>query len=107
MPFYLKANDTSPSLQATLKDGNGDAVSLIGATVRFHMRAIGAADELVNAEATVSDADNGIVYYQWNANDTGAIGSYEGEFEVTYAGGEIETFPNNKHIEIEIVDDLA
>ena len=107
MPFYMKTNDTSPAIEAVLKDGNGTVVSLIGASVNFHMRAIGATDETVNGEATVSDADGGVVYYQWNSVDTGVVGSFEGEFEVTYAGGEKETFPNNRHIEIEFTEDLA
>lgn len=107
MAFFIKQNDTSPSLQATLKDGSGNAVDLTGATVRFHMRQIGATSAKVDADATVSDADNGIVYYQWNASDTDTIGSFEAEFEVTYSGGEFESFPNNRFIQVEITDDIA
>ena len=41
MAFSIKQNDTSPSLQAILKDGGLNPVDLTGASVRFHMKAIG------------------------------------------------------------------
>jgi len=34
-------------------------------------------------------------------------GTFQGEFEVTYATGEIETFPNDGFLAIEIIDDIA
>ena len=107
MAFFIKQNDTSPALQATLKDSTGTAVDLSGATVRFHMRQIGATSAKVDAAATVSDADGGVVYYSWAAADTDTVGSFEAEFEVTFTGGEIESFPNNRFIQVEITDDIA
>ena len=41
MAFNIKQNDTSPSLQATLKDASGTVIILTGASVRFHMKALG------------------------------------------------------------------
>jgi len=61
----------------------------------------------VDDAATISDAVNGVVYYNWSTGDTDTIGSFEAEFEVTYVGGEIESFPNNRFIEVEITDDIA
>jgi hypothetical protein len=107
MAFFIKQNDTSPSLQATLKDGAGSAVDLTGASLRFHMREVGNNTAKVDDAATISDAENGVVYYNWSAGDTDTIGSFEAEFEVTYSGGEIESFPNNRFIEVEITDDIA
>lgn len=107
MAFFIKQNDTSPALKATLKDGLDAAVDLTGASVRFHMRPTGDTTAKVDAAAVIENADNGIVYYNWNAADTDTIGSYEAEFEVTFTGGEIETFPNNRFIEVEITDDIA
>ncbi len=71
------------------------------------MRRTGETTAKVDAPAVIEDADNGIVYYSWDAADTDTIGSYEAEFEVTFTGGEIETFPNNRYIEVEITDDIA
>lgn len=108
MTFYVKQNDTAPSLRATLKDGNNTVINLTGASVRFHMRAIGGTTTKVNSAATVvSPATSGIVQYNWTASDTDAVGSYQAEFAVTYSDSSIETFPNNGYIRIEILDDIT
>lgn len=107
MAFYIKQNDTSPFLLATLKDGNGNLIDLTAASVRFHMRAVGASTAAVDAAAVVVDEDQGSVKYEWQAANTATAGTFEAEFEVTYSGGAIETFPNDGHIRVIITDDLA
>jgi len=107
MTFYIKQNDTVPSIRATLQNGNGDPVDLINATVRFHMRAIGANNTTVDAAAVVVSAAAGIVQYNWIADDTDTIGSYQAEFEVTYPDSTVETFPNDGYVRIEIIDDIT
>lgn len=107
MAFYIKQNDTSPALQATLKDSNDTAIDLSSASVKFHMRKVGAVTPKIDGNATISNADGGVVYYQWQTGDTDTIGSYEAEFEVTFVGGEIESFPNNRYIQIEITNAIA
>jgi hypothetical protein len=107
MAFFMKQNDTAPSIRATLENGNGNAIDLTGATVSFHMRALGATQTKVDAAATVVNAASGIVQYNWIAADTNTIGSYAAEFEVRYADNTIETFPNNGYIRVEITDDIA
>jgi len=104
--FFIKRNDTSPAIQATLQDSAGSAVSLVGATVKFILYDY-AANEIVNAAATVTDAANGVVQYNWQAADTAAAGFYRAEFEVTYADSTVETFPNYEYININIYEDLA
>lgn len=105
--FYIKENDTVPSIRATLQNGSGNAVDLIDATVNFHMRAIGGSTVLVDASATVVNAAGGLVQYDWDAADTADVGSYQAEFEVTYSDGTIETFPSSGYIRVEITDDIA
>jgi hypothetical protein len=108
MAFYIKQNDTSPSIRATLKDGDEVPIDLTGATVRFHMRSIGGSSAKVDADATVVlPATAGIVQYDWDNGDTDTVGTYQAEFEVTLAGGAVETFPNNGYITIEIKDDIT
>ena len=107
MTFYIKQNDTSPKLLATLQNASGSAIDLTGASVRFHMRTISGSSIVVDAAATIVTALSGIVRYSWTAPDTATIGSYQGEFEVTYADATIETFPNDGYISIEIIDDIA
>lgn len=105
--FYIKQNDTVPSIRAILENGSGNAVDLIDASVNFHMRTLGGTTVTTDAAATVVNAASGIVQYNWDAADTDTIGSYQAEFEVTYSDGTIETFPNNGYIRVEITDDIT
>jgi len=107
MTFYVKQNDTSPAMLATLQDADGNAVNVTGATVRFHMRAVGSTTVVVDEAATIVTALDGLVRYDWQAADTDTIGSYQAEFEVTYADATRETFPNDAYIRVEIIDDIA
>jgi len=106
MAFNIKQNDTSPSLQATLKDANNSIINLAGATVRFHLKALDGTVK-VDAAMTITDALGGIVQYDWQAGDTDTAGSYYAEFEVTYNDGAIETFPNNQNLAISIRPELS
>lgn len=94
-------------MTATLKDASDSAVDILGGSVRFHMRAVGSTTVKVDAAAVVTDAENGAVKYEWATGDTDTVGQYQAEFEVTYAGGKIETFPNNSYILVQVVDDIA
>lgn len=105
MAFNIKQNDTSPSLQAILKDASGTVIILTGASVRFHMKALDGTVK-VDAAMTVTDNLNGVVQYDWQTGDTDTVGSYSVEFEVTYLDNTIETFPNNKNLTISVVREL-
>ena len=105
--FYVKQNDTSPAILATLKDGAGTLIELSGSTVRFHRRELGGTTAVVDAVATIYDYDAAQVSYAWQAADTATAGAYEAEFEVTNVDGTIETFPNNGYIRVQIVDDIT
>ena len=85
MTFYIKQNDTRPIITANLVDGNGAAVNLDGASVAFKMRKVGATAATVDSAATITDSSTGKVTYTWTASNTSTVGSYEGEFQVTYA----------------------
>lgn len=105
--FNIKQGDTFPSLRANLKDGSNEAIDLTGATVRFHMRPVGTAVAAIDAAATVISAGTGVVDYTWQAGDTATVGEYQAEFEVTYPGGEVETFPNGGFLSVKVTDDIA
>ena len=107
MTFYIKRNDTSPSMLATLQDADGNAVNVTGATARFHLRAIGSDAVTVDSAAVIVSPSEGIVRYDWDAADTDVAGSYQAEFEVTYADASIETFPNDGYIRVNITGDIA
>lgn len=108
--FVIKAGDTSPAVEATLTDGNGDPHDITGADVQFHMTPLGdegTAQPTVDAAATVTDAGGGIVRYDWADGDTADPGIYSAEFEVTYNSGVTETFPNDGYFEIAITEGVA
>lgn len=107
MTFYIKRNDTSPSMLATLQDASGNEIDLTAASVRFHLRPISSQTATVDGAATIVTALDGLVRYDWQAADTDTIGSYQAEFEVTYADATVETFPNDGYIRVEIISDIA
>lgn len=103
--FYLKKGDTSPSLLYAISPATTD---LTGATVSFNMRLSGGATKVSRAAAVVVTATGTpTVRYDWKAADTDTAGFYEAEFEVTYAGGAVETFPNSDFIRVSITGDIA
>lgn len=104
--FELKRGDTSPALMAALQDDAGAAVDITGASVRFHMKAIGGAVK-VDAAAVIVDPVAGEVQYSWAPEDTDTAGRFSAEIEVTYTDATVETFPNGENILIVIRDDLA
>lgn len=105
MAFNIKQNDTSPSLQATLKDASLTVINLTGASVRFHMKGVDGTLK-VDAAMAITNALNGVIQYDWQAADTNTVGTYYVEFEVTYADGSVETFPNNGNKVVSVVREL-
>ena len=98
--FYIKQNDTKPSLSANLAQ-DGSVVDLEGATVKFHMGSV------VDAAAVVTGAATGAVRYDFVAADTVTIGSYAAEFEVTFSDESTETFPNNDYLIVVILPEVS
>lgn len=107
MKTYIKQNDTSPALVGQLFNPDGSNPDLTGATVKFIMRSSSGGAAKVDASATVVTASTGRVKYTWSAGDTDTVGEYEGEFEVTFSGGAVQTYPNKGYLKIEVTDDLA
>jgi hypothetical protein len=105
MAFKIKQNDTSPSLQATLKDAALDPINLTGATVRLHMKSIDGTLK-IDQPMTVVTPLQGLIQYDWQAGDTDTVGTYYVEFEVTYSDASIETFPNNGSKVVSVVREL-
>ena len=103
--FHLKQNDTSPALLYRLDP----AVNLAGASVVFNMRPRGGGEAVVDRAAASIEGDpsDGVVRYDWDAQDTAAAGRFEAEFEVTYTDGTVETFPNADFIVVNIMGDIG
>ena len=105
--FYIKQNDTASFLTRDLKDAFGAPVNVTAAAVVFSMRVKPAGTVKVDEqECTIVTAGIGRVRYEWTAANTNTADEYEGEFQVTYANGKIQTFPNDGYIPIVITDDI-
>ena len=105
--FSLKQNDTWPPLNATLTDANGP-IDLTAATgVKLILAPTGGGATIVNAACTIVSAVAGTVRYTWTTGDTTTIGTFKGEFEITWTGGKIGTVPNEGYFTVEILDDLG
>ena len=105
--FYIKQNDTRPAITANLTDANDAAVNLTGSTVKFNMRIDPAGAIKINlGTAIIEDAEAGQVSYPWTTSDTDAPDDYQAEFQVTFAGGAVQTFPGRNWIAVHIIDDI-
>lgn len=107
--FYIKQNDTAPSIEVILTDSAGKAKSLADVdNVKFNMQ-----DENGNliidhgAGYTTTPLGRGIVGYAWQDGDTANEGMHKAEFVITYTNGQVETFPNTSYINVIVKADLA
>jgi hypothetical protein len=106
--FYIKQNDTAPSIEAVLSDSNGRVKSMANAAVvRFHMQDENGNILVEGGLGTIINPTKGIVAYEWQAGDTANTGIHSAEFEIQYNNGQIETFPNTGYIKVIIKDELA
>ena len=106
--FYIKQNDTRPAITAILTDANDAAVNLTGATIAFSMRVEPAGTVKLSAvSANVTDSEAGQVSYNWASGNTDTATDYEAEFQVTFAGGAVQTFPGRNWIFVHVIDDIA
>jgi len=107
--FIIKQGDTSPSIADTLYEPDKvTPVNLTGASVKLKM---GTLDTLgtpsVDAAAVIVSSTNGQVRYDWATGDTANSGEHIAEWEVTFADGTIETYPNKTYRPIFITPQIG
>ena len=109
--YTVKRGDTAPVVADTLLDSSGNAVNLTGSTVKFHMSTWDLQTVVINGNATGpnggSPDNTGQVQYQWQSADTTTAGVYRGEWQVTFAGGGVETWPDAGYAVVSIPSDLV
>ena len=106
--FNIKQNDTSPNLEVFLRDDKNRPINITGAAVVFHMRNRSDNSVTINGgSVTIVSGPLAQVRYVWSASNTSTTGNFDGEFQVTFSDGTIETFPNDDYIRIVITDDVA
>jgi hypothetical protein len=101
--YELKRGDVGSSVTETLLKGDGSPVNLVGASVRFLAEA---KDRRIGGEGVV--LENGQVRYTFTDEnlDVPVTTLYLAEWEVTYAGGEKETFPQSGYVRLIVWADL-
>lgn len=91
----LVQGDTRPALVCTVTDETtGAAINLTGATVALKFRAVGSTTLQATVPGTVTNGPIGqVVFYPASAPVMlqGEPGDYEGEIEVTFPDGQIQT----------------
>ncbi len=109
--FTIKRRDTSSSLFITAEDADGNAVDVQGATAIFRMRNIQGGDTLIEDSMDIvqagdgSDGTTGQIAYTWlTVPDT--AGLFVAEAQITFANGDIQTYPNTGFIYIRVTEDL-
>jgi hypothetical protein len=91
----LVQGDTRPALVCNITDNTTDtAINITGATVRLKFRAAGADTLTATVIGSVTDGVNGqVAFYPATAPEmlAGEPGDYEGEIEITFSDGQIQT----------------
>jgi hypothetical protein len=98
-----KTGDTS-SIYGVLLDGTGAAVDIEGATIRFLMRRRGRRLSKVAAAASNlqvtdgSDGSRGNVAYTPDPEDVDEAGTFDYEWEATFGGGTVQSYPEGRYL---------
>jgi hypothetical protein len=91
----LVQGDTRPAIVCTITDETtGDPVNITGATVVLKFRPTGSTTLQATVTGTVTSGSTGqVAFYPAStpAMLTGDAGDYEGEIEITFADGQIQT----------------
>jgi hypothetical protein len=91
----LVRNDTRPALVCTITDDTtGAAINVTGATVRLKFRVSGSETLTATVIGSVTDGSAGqVAFYPVSAPEMlqGEPGDYEGEIEITFSDGQVQT----------------
>jgi hypothetical protein len=91
----LVKDDTRPALVCNITDDTtGNVIPLTGATVLLKFRAVGSTDLQATVTGTITDGPNGqVTFYPSTSPEMlqGDAGDYEGEIEITFSDGTIQT----------------
>jgi hypothetical protein len=105
--FNIKAGDTKTPVQAQLISSvTKSAIDLTNvSSAKFLMSEVGddsVVTPLVDASATITEATEGKLEYQWTAGDTLIEGTHLARFLLTWNDGTLESIPARGYIEIRI-----
>lgn len=93
LTFTLKDSQTAASGQ-TLDENNSDTwapINVTGATVKLRLRELGSTTVKSTLTCTVTDGSGGKVATDFPAGTLDTAGTFEGELEITFSGGGVQT----------------
>jgi len=110
--FYIKQGDTLEQFVTILTYADGTPITrdLTGASIRIHVATF-SGSVLVSAACSLISNTTKEIGYQWVVGDTAVASTdaqpHQLEIEVTYADGNVETFPNTKNIKLHVFPQVA
>ena len=107
MAFTIKQHDNWPLLSLALTDQNGPIDLSTASSVKLILKQALPPTTVTGAMAISVPASAGIVTYTWAGTNTDVPGSYDGEVEITWAAGKVETVPNDGYFSVIIQSDLG
>ena len=102
---YLKQYDTKPDLQITVNDDQDAAIDVTSATIAFHMNSSDGTVK-VDAAGAIVTAASGIIKYVWATGDLDTVGTYNCEFQITFADTTILTVPSKGYLTVVVGAEL-
>jgi hypothetical protein len=113
LKHFIKAGNNGPSIRRTLIDPDtGLPINLTDAAVSFVATSYDKTPAF-SGNATLEDAEGGVVRYDFTAEDTATAGTFWAEFQITFAEGQTMTYPAGNsdslrnYIRLYIIDGLA
>lgn len=108
-PFYSKAGDTKPIRHVLERYTSGAwaAVDLTGASVRFLLATPAGVRVVAGTATIVGSATAGTVEYGWAQGGHTQAGEFQGEWEVTFSNGVIESFPADSYAPVVFLEQLG
>jgi hypothetical protein len=91
-PLKFEQGVTSPPITSVIEIDD-DAQNLTGSTILFRLRPFGSPVFKVNASATIVDAPEGVVKYDWATNDLDTSGDYWYSWHITLPSGKVQKTP--------------
>ena len=107
--YTMKKGDLLPTFDVVLKDGTEPVDVSSGVdSIKFYMRDKNGVLKINGVTMTnITDGSDGQVRYSWSSGDTDQIGEFTAEVVVVWTSGtKPQTFPNDRNIIIEIIDDV-
>lgn len=99
--FTIHKGDTSPAIEAVLRNNDSSPRDLREASVEFRMTNR-SGEDVISSGAGIVDAIAGVVAYEWKSGETDVSGVYRASFTAIFPDGSIETFPNSGSIRVHV-----